>query len=93
MGGFKEDETNNKISVVFSIGNKIRFLKAMEEYNYTATELVLHLLNNYYGDNLETLKRFRYNLENRAKKGINYQYVAELKKLKQVIDLQLKNLS
>lgn len=92
MGSFVEDPTNNRLTVKLPIGAKVRFIEAMSETGLSADALVIFLLDSYYGDKLETLKLFRYNLAKRVKKGLDYRYIEELQKLRELIDLSLKNL-
>ena len=92
MGSFREDPTNNKLSIKLPIGAKLRFIEAMDKEGLGASALVIFLLDSYYGDKLETLKLFRYNLAKRVKKGLDYRYIEELQKLRELIDLSLKNL-
>lgn len=90
MGSFREDPTNNKISVVFSAGTKVKFIKGMNRLGLTATEFVLYLLDHYEGDSIKVLQNYRYVISRRIKKGIDYRVVDELKKIKELVDTTLK---
>lgn len=92
MGSFREDPTNNKISVKFPRDAKAKFLAGMNQYGLSASEFVLYLLDSYYGDNIETLRNYRHSLAGRLKKGIDRRYVRELQLIQELVNNALKNL-
>ena len=87
----KDKKMDNRVVVRLPICRRIDYLNGMEKEQMNQSEFLIHLLENYYGDNLSVLRNFRYNLRKRVKKGINQLYINELIKLRDYINTILNN--
>lgn len=83
---------DGRVVVRLPIGYKLKYIDGMKDKKLNQSEYLMYLLDNYEGDNLEVLKQFRHNLAKRIKKGINFLYINELKKIKDLIDPVLERL-
>ena len=82
--------SNKKILVTLPIEKKIQFYNRCEELGMSPSQFVVHLLNQYDGDHLSIIQNFRYNLNRRIKKGINRQYLYELRRLRDDINILIE---
>lgn len=78
---------DKRIVVKLPIDKKIQFYQRAEELGMSPSQFVIHLLEEYDGDHLSVISNFRYNLIKRIKKGINRQYLFELKALRDHINV------
>lgn len=64
----------------------------LEENRYTSNEGVYHLIKHLYLEEAEDIRRVRKNLKRRIRKGINKQYLEEIKLLHNYLDHLIKAL-
>lgn len=90
--GFRDDPLNNKLIVRLGSGTKLKFIDLMDELDMPPNVLIGHLVDLYLGSTFDLIRVFRYTLAKRLKKGISYKHVEELTKLRDLINLTLKNI-
>lgn len=78
---------NKRIALNLPIEKKIQFYKRIKELDMSPSQFVVYLLNEYDGNHLSVISKFRYNLIKRIKKGINKQYLFELKTLRDQLNI------
>lgn len=79
--------SNKKILVKLPIEKKIQFHSKCKELGMSPSQFVVYLLNEYEGDHLSVIQNFRYNLIKRIRKGINKNYLYELTRLRDHLNI------
>ena len=92
MGAFRDDPLNNKLVVRLGTGTKMKFIELMDRFDMSPSVLIGYLVDIYEGSTYDLTRIFRHTLSQRLKKGISYQHVEELQKLRDMINLSLKNI-
>ena len=85
-----KDPNENRLQVKIPLGSKIEFLRLCKELDLKESELIVLLINNGLLLEVETLTFFRKSLKQRIKKGVGRQFIQELLKLKNDIDIYTK---
>lgn len=83
---------SSKLNIQLTLLQKIKLENNAKELGMNNSQYISYLLENYEGDNINIIKRFRYNLIRRVKKGINIMYINELKKLNTYLNILLERL-
>jgi len=83
---------DERIVIKLPIIKKIQFIKRRNELDLSSSQFIVHLLNEYDGDNLSVIKNFRYNLCKRVKKGIDRNYLYELTKLRDQLNIIIERI-
>lgn len=83
---------DKRIVVKLPIEKKIMFNTRKDELGMSASQFLIYLLNEYDGNNLSVIKNFRRNLNRRIKKGIDRNYMYELKELRNQLNIIIDRL-
>lgn len=81
-----------RVVIKLPIDKKVDFLNKRDRLGMSSSQFLMYLLEEYEGNNLAVIKNFRYNLSKRIKKGINRQYINELTKLRDQLNITLNRL-
>ena len=83
----QEKLKDDRLVVRLPICKKIQFNNRKDELGMSPSQFIIHLLNEYDGNDLAVIKNFRYNLNKRVKKGIDRKYLYELTRLRNQLNI------
>lgn len=83
----QEKLKDDRLVVRLPIHRKIQFNNRRDELGMSPSQFIIHLLSEYDGDDLAVIRNFRYNLNKRVKKGINRNYLYELTRLRNQLNI------
>lgn len=83
---------DERIIIRLPIIRKIEFNKKRDDLGMNSSQFIIHLLDQFEGNNLSVIKNFRYNLNKRIKKGIDRNYLYELTKLRDQLNILIERI-
>lgn len=85
-----KEPNENRLQVKIPLKKKIEFINMAKNQGLKDSELIVMLINNSLFGEIENIKFFRKQIKDRISKGVGLEYIQELKKLQNDLEIYTK---